>query len=128
LQPNKGIEGDRQSGTPFERRFLIEAMMADPIFSFKRRGDIKPVMRNVLFALIAILIGYGLTLVFYMVGQPLVAPSLFLARLLAQDRGGDSLLPAFMIINTLICAVVIYCLLRSVSKYRHCWDKDPTKL
>ena len=92
----------------------------NPAFSFKRRSDIKPLMRHVLFALIAILIGYGITLVFYMVGQPLVAPSLFLARLLTQDRGGDSLLPAFIVINTLICAVVIYGLLRSVSKYRHC--------
>ena len=76
-------------------------------------------MRNVLYAGIAILIGYAITLLFYMVGQPLVAPSLFLARLLAQDRGGDSLLPAFIVINTLICAVVIYVLLWSVSKYRH---------
>ena len=78
----------------------------------------KPFVRNVVFGLVAIFIGYGVTLLFYMVGQPLVAPSLFLARLLAQNRGGDSLLPIFIVINTLICAVVIYGLLWWVNKYR----------
>jgi len=75
-------------------------------------------MRNVIYAMIAIVIGYGLTLLFYMFGEPLVSPSLFLARQLSSDNGGDSLLPAFMIINTLICAVVTYLVLWCVTR-RH---------
>lgn len=75
-------------------------------------------MRNVVFAVIAILIGYGITLLFYMLGEPLVSPSLFLARQLSSDRGGDSLLPAFIIINTLICAIVIYVSLWCFSRSR----------
>ena len=75
-------------------------------------------MRNVIYAAIAGVIGYGITLLFYMVGKPLVSPSLFLARLLLTDRGGDSLLPAFTIINTLICAIVIFALLWVVTTYR----------
>lgn len=75
-------------------------------------------MRHVVFAVIAIVAAYGITLLFYMIGKPLVSPSLFLARQLASDRGGDSLLPAFTIINTLISAVLIYLVLCCVGKYR----------
>lgn len=53
-------------------------------------------------AVMAIVIGYAVTLFFYFVGEPLVSPSLFLARQLVSDRGGDSLLFAFTVINTLI--------------------------
>lgn len=75
-------------------------------------------MRKVVYAVIAILIGYGITVLFYMVGEPLVSPSLFLARQVSSDSGGDSLLPAFTIINTLICAFVIYALVRCLTTYR----------
>ena len=65
-------------------------------------------MRHLIFILIALVSGYCLTLVFYMVGGALVLPALLLARMFAADRGGDSLLMPFTVINTAICAVLIY--------------------
>jgi len=67
----------------------------------------KPFMRHVINAFIAILIGFGLTLIFYMAGGPFVQPALFLAKLVATDRGGNTLLPAFLIINTSLCSILI---------------------
>ncbi len=75
-------------------------------------------MRKVVYTVIGLVIGFAITLLFYWIGEPVVLPSLFLARLISADSGGDSLLPAFMIINTLIWAIVIYLLLWSVNKYR----------
>jgi hypothetical protein len=65
-------------------------------------------MMHLLYEVIAILVGYGLTLVFYIGGEPLVSPSLFLARLFVPDHGGESLLPAFTVINTVLCSILIY--------------------
>ena len=73
-------------------------------------------MRQLIYAVIAILAGYGLTLVFYMIGGPFVQPALALARLLNDDRGGDGLLPTFLVINTMICSLLVYIGLRCVTK------------
>jgi hypothetical protein len=64
-------------------------------------------MRYLIYAVVALLLGYGLTLIFYMAGDPFVKPALLLASLLA-DRGGDTLLPAFLIISAVLCSVPIY--------------------
>jgi len=71
-------------------------------------------MRYLVNAVIAILLGYWITLLFYMIGEPLTSPLLFLARQLSSDRGGDSLLPAWTIFNTLICATIIYAMVLCV--------------
>jgi hypothetical protein len=68
--------------------------------------------------LIAVVSGYGLTLIFYFVGEPFVLPGLSLARLLAADRGGDSLLMPFMLINTALCAVLVYAVLWAAGRTR----------
>jgi hypothetical protein len=73
-------------------------------------------MRQLIYAVIAILAGYGLTLVFYVIGDPFVRPALALARLLNGDRGGDSLLPTFLVINTMVCSLLVYVGLRCVIK------------
>lgn len=65
-------------------------------------------MRQFIFIVIALVLGYGLTLFFYTVGGILVQPALFLAKIVAVDRGGDSLLVPFMLINTVLCAGLIY--------------------
>ena len=66
-------------------------------------------MKHLLFVVIAVIGGYGFTLVCYMVG--LVQPSLFLARLVADDHGGDTLLVPFLVINTVLSGIVIYLVL-----------------
>lgn len=69
-------------------------------------------MRHLVFIVIALASGYCLTLVFYYVGGVLVLPALSLARVFAADRGGDSLLVPFTVINTTaLCAVLIYTVL-----------------
>jgi hypothetical protein len=84
-------------------------------------------MRYLIYAIIAILVGYGLTLVFYMVGGPFVQPALLLASLFADDEGGDTLLPAFLVINTFLCSIPVYLglgwasnRLRSRGNVQHC--------
>ena len=66
-------------------------------------------MKHLLFVVIAVVGGYGVTLLCYMVG--LVEPSLYLARLVADDRGGDTLLVPFLVINTTLSAIGIYLIL-----------------
>ena len=61
---------------------------------------------------VAIIVGYGLTLLIYTAGDPFVQPALFLARLFSADRGGDTLLPAFLVVNTVLCAIPVYLGLR----------------
>ena len=64
----------------------------------------------------SVIAGYGLTLFCYMIGGVLVQPSLFLAKLLFDDRGGDSLILPFGIINTVICSILIYAILWRLTK------------
>ena len=66
-------------------------------------------MKHLLFVVIAVVGGYGVTLLCYMVG--LVQPSLYLARLVADDRGGDTLLVPFLVITTTLSAIGIYLIL-----------------
>ena len=73
-------------------------------------------MRYLIYAVLCILAivgGYGLTLICYMVG--FVQPALFLASLIADDKGGDTLLTPFLIINTILYAIPVYVLLAWVS-------------
>jgi hypothetical protein len=65
-------------------------------------------MRRVIYLLISLVIGYGLTLIFYVAGGSLVQPALFLAKFVVSDRGGDSLLLPFTVINTFLCSIFIY--------------------
>jgi phage shock protein PspC (stress-responsive transcriptional regulator) len=73
-------------------------------------------MKHVLFIVIAVVGGYGVTLLCYIAG--LVQPSLFLARLVAEDRGGDTLIVHFLVINTVLSAVGIYLILWFVTRKR----------
>ena len=73
-------------------------------------------MKYLLFVVIAVVGGYAVTLFCYMVG--LVQPSLYLARLVAEDRGGDTLLVPFLVINTGLSAVGIYLILWFVTRKR----------
>src|SRR5260221_9230036 len=74
------------------------------------------VLKHLLFVVIAVVGGYAVTLLCYMVG--LVQPSLYLARLVAEDRGGDTLLVPFLVINTGLSAVGIYLILWFVTRKR----------
>jgi hypothetical protein len=47
-------------------------------------------------------------LIFYIAGGLLVQPSLLLAKMFFADRGGDTLLVPFTVINTGICSMFIY--------------------
>ncbi len=69
-------------------------------------------MRHFIYIMISLVLGYSLTLIFYMIGGILVQPALFLAKLFTEDRGGDSLLFPFTIINTAFCSLLIYATLR----------------
>ena len=66
-------------------------------------------MRHLIYGAVALLAGFGLTVLFYLVGEPLASPAMFLARaFLISINGEPSLLPAFTVINTLLCSIVIY--------------------
>jgi hypothetical protein len=73
-------------------------------------------MKHLLFVVIAVVGGYAVTLFCYMVG--FVQPSLCLARLVAEDRGGDTLLVPFLVINTGLSAIGIYLILWLVTRKR----------
>lgn len=73
-------------------------------------------MRHLACFVIAVVVGFGLTLVFYFVGGPLVRPALYLAGLFAVDRGGDSMLGPFLILNTALCAALVYAALCLVGR------------
>jgi len=59
-------------------------------------------MKHLLFVIISLLRGYGLTLLCCVTGGGFVQLSLFLARLVVDDGGGDTLLVPFTIINTVL--------------------------
>ena len=71
-------------------------------------GRLSMLIRHLAYLVIAVVAGCGLTLVFYMVGAPFVLSALYLARLFAEDRGGDSLLGPFLVANTALCAALVY--------------------
>jgi hypothetical protein len=73
-------------------------------------------MKHLLFAVISVVGGYAVTLFCYTVG--LIQPSLYLARLFAEDRGGDTLLVPFLVINTGLSAIGIYLVLWFVARKR----------
>jgi len=64
----------------------------------------------------AVIGGFGVTLLCYMYGGILVRPGLFLARLVAEDRGGESLMPTFLIINSALVAIGIYLILWTLTR------------
>ena len=64
-------------------------------------------VRHLVFLVIALVLGYSLTLIFIKVGGVFVQPAVFLAKLVVVDRGNSLLLP-FTYINTLLCAGIIY--------------------
>jgi hypothetical protein len=68
-------------------------------------------MRHLLYPVVAVVSGFGLSLLFYMVGSPLVDPALYLARLFAVNRGGDTMLGPYFVANTALCAVLTYAVL-----------------
>jgi len=59
-------------------------------------------MKHLLFVIISLLRGNGLTLLCCVIGGGFVQLSLFLARLVVDDGGGDTLLVPFTIINTVL--------------------------
>ena len=73
-------------------------------------------MKTLLFIVISVVGGYGFTLFCYMVS--LVQPGLFLARLVGDDRGGDTILGPFLVINTALSAIGIYLVLWFLTRKR----------
>jgi hypothetical protein len=66
---------------------------------------------QLLFIIIAVVAGYGMTLLCYIKGGFALQPGLFLAKLFREARGGESLLVPFEVINTTIYSIVIYTVL-----------------
>ena len=62
-------------------------------------------MIELTYVAISLAIGLFVTFVFYVVGSPFVRPALYLAAQLVEDRGGESLMTAYTIINTTISAI-----------------------
>ena len=73
-------------------------------------------MRHLIWIAIALAIGFVLTFLFYVIGGVWVKPALFLARIFFEDRGGESLMLPYLVINTVLCALLIYAALFSSTK------------
>jgi hypothetical protein len=100
-RPNIGMHATRDTNLVIYFRHCGRARDASV-------GRLSMMMRHLSYVVIAVAAGFGLTLASYMVGGPLVWPALSLARLFAEDRGGESLLAPFLVVSVVLYAALVY--------------------
>jgi phage shock protein PspC (stress-responsive transcriptional regulator) len=68
-------------------------------------------IKHLVFSIAALMGGFSITFLGYIIGGFILLPGWSLAKLFFEDTGGESLLAPIVIINTAFYAVVVYLIL-----------------